>query len=146
MSLTDQLANAIAQFEGYWKPNSRAQRNNNPGNLRAGPRAIGKDSGGYAMYRTEADGWADLYRQIDLDAGRGLSLQSFIAKYGPPSENNTSSYLSFVAGQLGVSPDTRLADLGRGDPVNFPKAPSPGRPRPTGGPSSKAKPRTNRAG
>ncbi len=121
-SLTD-LAAAIATFEGFFKPGSVAQRNNNPGNLRAGPSAIGTDANGYAIYATPQDGWNDLYRQIGLDASRGLSLSQFIGKYAPPNENNTSNYLQFVTGTIGADASTPLASLAEGNPLNPPKAP-----------------------
>ena len=106
------LATALATFEGYYIPGSVASRNNNPGNLRAGPQAIGKDAKGYAIYATAAAGWADLEQQIGLDAGRGLTLSQFIGKYAPASDNNpTSNYLAFVAGKLGVGSDTPLSAL-----------------------------------
>src|SRR4051794_39653115 len=86
MPSTEDLAAAIAQMEGFNKTGSLAQRNNNPGNLRAGPSAVGKDANGLAVFATAADGWHDLYHQIDLDAQRGLTLAGFIGKYAPPSE------------------------------------------------------------
>jgi hypothetical protein len=123
MSTITDLAQSIATMEGYFRGGTLAQKNNNPGNLRAGPSAIGKDSNGLAIYATAQDGWNDLYRQIGLDAGRGLSLAQFIGKYAPPNENNTSGYLSFVSSSIGVDPSTPLAQLGASDPANPPTAP-----------------------
>lgn len=120
------LAQAIATQEGYFKSGTLAQRNNNPGNLRAGPRAIAKDGNGLAVYASVNDGWLDLYRQIGLDAGRGLTLAQFIAKYAPPSENNTGAYLANVSGWIGMDPGTKLATLDTSG-ANFPQAPRPGR-------------------
>src|SRR5579864_2244084 len=123
MSLTDTLAQAIASMEGFFIPGTIASRNNNPGNLRAGAGQIGTDAKGYAIFPDLTTGWNALYRQISLDAGRGLNVGQFIGKYAPPSENNTSNYLNYVTGQLGVSPDTQLVNLGAGDPANPPRAP-----------------------
>lgn len=122
MATFQDLANAIAQFEGWLVPGSLAQRNNNPGNLRASSLAVGTDANGFAIFPDAATGMQALVNQIQLDAGRGLDLSGFMTKYAPPSENDTSSYLSYVASKIGVMPDTPLTDLG----------PSPG-PRP--GPS-----------
>lgn len=123
MSLTDTLAQGIAQFEGFNVSGSRAARNNNPGNLRSGPGQIGTDSAGYAIFPDLNTGWAALYNQISLDAGRGLDLQSFIGKYAPPSENNTQNYLNFLVSKLGVSGSTLLSDLGDGSPPSNPSRP-----------------------
>lgn len=114
--LLDDLKNAMAQFEGFNVPGSRAQRNNNPGNLRAGAGQIGTDAAGYAIFPDLATGWAAFERQIRLDAGRGLTLAQFIGKYAPPSENDTQGYLGFVTSRLGVSPGTSLSELISGAP------------------------------
>lgn len=131
MSLTDTLAQSIATMEGFFQPGTLAQRNNNPGNLRAGAGQIGTDANGFAIFPDVQTGWNALYNQISLDSGRGLDLSQFISKYAPPSENNTSNYLSYLTGQLGVSADTPLATLGPGDTQNPPQAPR----HSTGGPS-----------
>lgn len=106
------LAEAIAQMEGWNKSGSRAQRNNNPGNLRASSLAIGKDDAGYAIFPSADVGWQALIRQIGLDTARGKTLSQFLKGYAPPSENNTSNYIQYVASTLGVSPNTALQDLG----------------------------------
>lgn len=133
MSLTDTLAQGIATFEGFFKPGTLAQRNNNPGNLRAGVGQTGTDANGYAIFPDVQTGWDALYNQIALDAGRGATLQSFIYKYAPPSENNTQNYLGFLVSQLGVSSDTPLSMLGPPGTANPPTAPLR-RSRPTGEP------------
>lgn len=107
------IAQAIARYEGY-KPGTRSYRNNNPGNLRyAGQRgATGADGQGFAIFSDAGAGWNALQRQIELDAGRGHTLASFLSKYAPSHENNTSAYLQTVAGWLGIrDPNTRLNDL-----------------------------------
>jgi hypothetical protein len=53
-------------------------------------------------------GWEALRRQIELDAGRGLTLEQFINKYAPPSENPTADYLRYVVARTGLSPDAPL--------------------------------------
>ena len=135
MSLTDTLAQSIAQMEGFFSAGTLAQRNNNPGNLRAGVGQTGTDSKGYAIFPDAQTGWAALYNQISLDSNRGLTLSQFINKYSPPSENDTQNYLNYLTGQLGVPADTPLSSLGAGDPLNPPSAPQHHR-HPTGGPHS----------
>jgi hypothetical protein len=111
MTLTDQLAQAIARFEGFYNPGSRAQRNNNPGNIRIWG-SLPRDAAGYAIFPDEASGWAALRRQIDLDTGRGLTLTQFLMKYAPPADNNpTPSYIRTVAGWLGIPTDVPLKEI-----------------------------------
>lgn len=92
---------------------SRPNRNNNPGNLMyAGQRgAIGKDEQGFAVFDTVDSGWAALYRQIQLDAGRGFDLKGFINKYAPPSANDTNAYLQFLIDQIGINANTLLSQI-----------------------------------
>lgn len=82
---------------------SRANRNNNPGNLRYAGQvgATGKDAQGFAIFETPGAGWDALTRQIALDQSRGLSLGEFISKYAPASENDTQNYLNFVMSATG---------------------------------------------
>jgi hypothetical protein len=109
------LAFLIAKEEGFFVSGSLPQRNNNPGDLRHSnhsehspdaPNAIGDID-------TVADGWADLERQLQIDASRGMTLQGAIYSWAPPSENDTAKYLADVlAGFAGeVSADTPLTDV-----------------------------------
>jgi hypothetical protein len=114
MATINDLMNAIARQEGFNVAGSLAQRNNNPGNLRSGVGQSGS-SGGYAVFATPQDGWNALQNQIEIDSGRGLSLRDFIYKYAPPSENNTSAYLTNVVSWLGLStPDISLDAIAGG--------------------------------
>jgi len=129
MGLTESIAQALATFEGYFKSGTVADRNNNPGNLRAGVGQIGTDANGYAIFASPDDGWNALYNQINLDISRDLSLQQFIYKYAPPSDNNpTSNYLNFVASRTGLPTDVPLSDLAGASPPADASAmdPSPG--------------------
>lgn len=127
MSTTiDDLASAIARFEGFSVPGSVAQRNNNPGNLRAGPGQIGTDSGGYAIFPDVATGYSALDNQIQLNVNRGLNLNQFFgglpgvyAGYAPAADkNNPGQYASTVASWLGIDTSTPLADvLNQGSPT-----------------------------
>src|SRR5271157_4273547 len=73
----DDLAQAIARMEGFNVAGSVAQRDNNPGNLRSGPGQIGTDAGGYAIFPDVTTGYAALDNQINLNIGRGLTLNQF---------------------------------------------------------------------
>jgi len=89
---------------------NKAQRNKNPVNLRfAGQHeAVGKDDDGFAIFPNDPAGWRAAHAQIELDQGRGLTLEQFISKFAPPSENDTKNYLRFVALQLLVKPEVEL--------------------------------------
>jgi hypothetical protein len=113
------MAPAIARMEGYNIPGSVAQRNNNPGNLRAAPNCAGKDASGYCIFSGPALGWQDLYRQIQLNINRGLTMNEFFAGkpgvyagYAPSADNNRPyQYAAFVAAQAGVPVDVPLNAL-----------------------------------
>ena len=110
MATVQDLANSIAKMEGFFVSNSVAQRNNNPGNLKFMGQngAIGQDSNGFAIFFNSDVGWQALNNQINLDASRGLTLNQFINKYAPSSENDTSNYLQFVSQQTGIAPSATL--------------------------------------
>lgn len=89
-----------------------AVANNNPGNLRyAGQSGATPGKGGFAKFATPEAGVKALQNQINLDASRGLTLGQFINKYAPPSENNTSQYLTQAINNLKVSANTPLKSI-----------------------------------
>ena len=94
---------------------NRCQKNCNPGNLRfAGQKeATGQDDKGFAIFPNAPAGFRALFKQIELDRDRGLTLQEFIHKYAPENENNTSNYLNFVSTQLASKPDTFLSKISK---------------------------------
>lgn len=112
------MAAAIQQMEG-WSSGSVSQRNNNPGNLRAGVGQIGTDSNGFAIFPDYATGYAALQNQITLNVNRGLTLNEFFggkpgvyAGYAPASDNNSPNvYTSFVATRMGVDPNVPLSEV-----------------------------------
>lgn len=84
--------------------------NNNPGNLRfVGQQGATEGEGGFARFETAEEGYRALQRQIQLDAQRGLSLEQFISKYAPPSENNTELYIQQVQ---------KMTGAGRNQPIS----------------------------
>jgi hypothetical protein len=94
-------------------------RNNNPGNLRAGNGSTGVDSRGIAIFPDMATGEAALEHQVDLNIGRGLTLDEFFAGkpgvyagYAPSGDSNDpSGYASTVAGWLGIPENAPLYSL-----------------------------------
>lgn len=105
------LARLIAQEEGFGIPGAVPTRDNNPGDLRHSPHASheGEGQNDIGKIDTIADGWADLERQLQLFAQRGLTLQQAIYEFAPPKENNSQRYLEFVCDGLGLSADTPVA-------------------------------------
>jgi hypothetical protein len=118
----DSIAQAIAQMEGYNSAGTLAQRNNNPGNLRAGPGQTGT-SGGFAVFPDPSTGWAALDSQVQTNINRGLTLQQFFAGgngypgYAPSADaNNPTAYAAFVAAQTGAADvNTPISSLLAGD-------------------------------
>jgi hypothetical protein len=118
MSVVDDIAAAIQKMEG-WTPGSVSQRNNNPGNLRAGPGQTGTDATGYAIFPDYATGDAALKNQINLNIGRGLTLTEFFAGkpsvypgYAPSADsNNPLQYAAFVSSQTGIPMDIPLNNV-----------------------------------
>lgn len=137
-TLTDSLVQAIERFEGFFTPGSLAQRNNNPGNLRSGPAQIGTDSNGFAIFPDVATGEAALANQINLNIGRGLSLNQFFAGqrdatgnvvpggypgYAPAADqNNPAQYASTVAGWVGIDPTVPLNSLAGAQDISAPSS------------------------
>lgn len=111
------LQQAIADFESGGNPNALNYRNNNPGNLRAGPGMVGTSSG-FAVFPDYATGSNDL--AIDIDNWIGdhpdWTFLQFFANYltgnpnGPAQtgQGDSSSYAKAVAASLGISPDSTV--------------------------------------
>lgn len=101
------LAQAIAREEGFYETNSRASRNNNPGNIVYGAftQEHGATSGDprFAIFPDEATGGNCLVALLSLYYV-GLTLQQGINKYAPPVENNTNSYLNNICAFTGHQP------------------------------------------
>jgi hypothetical protein len=112
-STTSTIAAKIQQIEGYY-PGTVAYANNNPGNLVfAGQSGATLGAGGFARFATYSDGLNALNDQIQLYAGRGMSIQDMMNVYAPASPgNNPVAYANQVADALGVDPSTQLLTIG----------------------------------
>lgn len=94
---------------------ARNWRNNNPGNIEAGPYtrskgAVGSD-GRFAVFPTLELG---MKAKEDLVFGKNyinLSIRNAIAKYAPETENDVNMYVNQVVQATKASPDTVLKDL-----------------------------------
>ena len=94
--------------------------NNNPGNLRlAGQPGAVEGEGGFAAFASPGQGLRALTRQVVLDTQtRNMSLEDFLNKYAPPTENETNKYISFVERQTGLDakgkvPESKVPQLVR---------------------------------
>ena len=95
---------------------SRGLRNQNPGNIRLGSflykgeRAQSEDS---AFRQFESIGWGYRAMFVLLHTyavkHRCRTLRDFIARYAPPSENNTEAYLRRVVTATHLSPDEMIS-------------------------------------
>lgn len=106
----DTLAQTIITVEGN---NPNLASNNNPGNLVfVGQSGATMGAGGFAKFPTYQAGYDALTRQIGLYAGRGMTVQDMMGVYCPASSPgcNPTAYAQTVAGSLGVSTDTLVAD------------------------------------
>lgn len=83
-------------------------RNNNPGNLRAAPNAVGND-GSFPIFSSANDGLAAMSRQLQLYGGRGNNTPyGIIHTYAPSSENNTQAYINAVTKDTGFGTHDKL--------------------------------------
>jgi hypothetical protein len=109
MPAKTRLAQLIAREEGFGIAATIPTRDHNPGDLEHAPHLVGWD-GKIGIEPDDDAGWADLERQLELYAGRNMTLRQMISIYAPPSENETQRYLDFVCNALGLSPDESVAD------------------------------------
>lgn len=102
------LQEAIARQEGFLVPGSRANRNNNPGNIEFGEFAIAHGATGsdgrFAIFPDAATGFAALTALL-VNFYKGLTLPQFVEKYAPSSENDTGAYVQNLSSWTGLNPD-----------------------------------------
>jgi len=95
---------------------TRAERNNNPGNLiyndyTIGLGAVGQDNGGFAIFPTLEIGKKALQENLRNYQKRGVTqnVESIIERWSPAgakgNENQGTAYRDFVAQRLGVKPN-----------------------------------------
>jgi len=148
--LIEKIAQAIAEKEGFFVTEAqakarkipyptRAQRNANPGNIRAWRDAKRRPypvSGGYVDFvawaserypgasrdemsrRALEEGWRILrvlvgqYLDGRYTGGQPPTIEEMFRVYAPTADgNDPAGYARFVAAKLGVRPDQRLIDL-----------------------------------
>lgn len=91
---------------------SRAERNNNPGNLEfRGQRGAVPEpgSGRFAKFESAAEGVSALVGQLRRYGAQGRdSISKIIAKYAPANENDTQAYIAALSKRMGVGADQTL--------------------------------------
>lgn len=120
------LLEAMARKEGYniHRPMNRATRNNNPGNLEWGPFA--REHGAthievipegyissprFAYFPSIELGWKAMRTRLLTGMYKGLTLRQAIYKWAPPTENDTESYIKYVAHHTGHSEHDYVKDI-----------------------------------
>lgn len=106
------LAEAIAHEEGFYVPGSVPALDCNPGDLRHSPHSFhtADSPDGIGKIDSDADGWADLERQLQLCADRGMTIAQCIYDYAPPNENNSAAYLAYVNAYVGCNSDMLVSE------------------------------------
>jgi hypothetical protein len=93
---------------------TRAQRNNNPGNIdRTNIRWLGMaaDQSGdprFIVFVDAAHGFRAMARIIHGHFGQFNTVRQIINRWAPPVENDSQAYVNDVANRMGVTPDRIL--------------------------------------
>jgi hypothetical protein len=94
---------------------TRAQRNNNPGNIDRTSiqwEGMSPDQSGdprFIVFVSAAYGFRAMARIIHGHFQADNTVRSIINRWAPPVENETGAYVSDVASHMGVGPDEPLA-------------------------------------
>jgi hypothetical protein len=118
------LLEAIARIEGFFVPNSRANRNNNPGNIQWGEFAQAngatrieaippgvQEPARFAYFPTAEIGFSALHSLLSGPSYSGLTIEEAINKYAPPVENNTNGYVEYVCRAVGCQPTDLVSEV-----------------------------------
>lgn len=94
-------------------PRTKADRNN-PGDLRYAGQAGATNEGGFASFKTLAEGIAASNKQLNLYASRGINtIDKIISQWAPPNENNTAAYKAYVSKFVGKGLTEELSPADR---------------------------------
>jgi hypothetical protein len=119
----DTIAQSIQQVEGYY-PGTLAYRNNNPGNLvytsyYAQNYGAVQGDGGFSKFPDYDTGYSAMLHQIQVDSSRGDSIYDLTYSWlGSGQGGDWQSYAETIANNLGVDPNTKVADLISGYTTN----------------------------
>lgn len=90
---------------------TRADRNNNPGNLTGDDKwqgMVGKD-GRFVQFQSYELGSRALAKNL-INGAVGKTVEDYMNKYAPKSENDTNSYIKNVSKALGKEPGSVITD------------------------------------
>jgi len=125
MPARTKLAALVARQEGFGRPGDIPTIRHNPGDLRHSPHSQHPGGPAHAddvgTIDTDADGWDDLERQLQIYAAEGLTLRGMVNVYcglpaNPPAgakapdNNNVPVYLAAIIGGLGLPAETLVRD------------------------------------
>lgn len=111
------LDSSIANLEGFGKPGTLATKDNNPGNLVAGPFSTAHgatgQNGDFAVFPDVATGLGAEDALIGRYDAAGYNIQDLIQKWAPPtapgnSPEATQQYIDNLSKSIGVSPYTPI--------------------------------------
>jgi hypothetical protein len=96
------LAELIAREEGFFKKGVLPARRHNPGDLRHSPHSshVGIGPNDIGIIDSNADGWADLERQLQLFASRGMTLEMAIYEFAPAHRELRGPVSGVCAGRI----------------------------------------------
>ena len=111
-----ELAEAMAKFEGFYLINSRANRNNNPGNLKWSSWAKGYDKDNFAIFETKEKGWEaflwDLGKKCKGETRTNLTPESTIKDLIYVwTTTDQKDYTNFICERLGIAQNYKLKNL-----------------------------------
>lgn len=112
-----QVSYIRADGSGFMKiGGSRSSRNNNPGNIKYSDKAvsfgaIGRDDGNFAIFPDEATGMAASIANLKSPNYQKLTLAAAVARWAPPSENDTAAYQNIMARRTGIPLNTPMSSL-----------------------------------
>ena len=70
---------------------------------------MGEGANDIGIIDTDDDGWADLERQLQLFADRGMTIREAAETYWPEPENPTEACLETVCKGLGLGPEVKMS-------------------------------------
>jgi len=111
MPAKTRAAQVWAHNEGFGIVGSIPTLRHNPGDLRHSPHSshVGEDVNDIGIIDTDNDGWADLERQLQLYADRGMTIQEAGETYWPAPENPTETCIKTVCEWLGLGPQVKMS-------------------------------------
>ena len=112
------MAQCIAKAEGFYVSGSVPQRARNPGDLKL-PASMSPNGylAGHTIFNTDAEGWAALYRQIELmrnGTSKVYNLDMTFEQVARLYAENWQPWLNNVVSCIGVTQETTLREFFEG--------------------------------